>query len=136
MYAMGVFEPELLPGLSKEEVSGPHLLSELAEQTGGRAFSATDPNDLPSVAARIGIELRNQYVLGLFAEEPEPGWEIPQSRGEGDRTRLHSQSQSSLAAWILRSVPVSSFNDGRRGLPHEEQDCAEQPIREVPAGAV
>jgi Ca-activated chloride channel family protein len=63
MYAMGVFEPALLPGLSKEEVSGPHLLSELAEQTGGRAFSATDPNDLPSVAARIGIELRNQYVL-------------------------------------------------------------------------
>jgi VWFA-related protein len=39
------------------------LLSELAEQTGGRAFTATDPNDLPSVATRIGIELRNQYVL-------------------------------------------------------------------------
>lgn len=63
IYAMGVFEPDLLPGLSKEEVSGPRLLSELAEQTGGRAFSATDPNDLPNVAARIGIELRNQYVL-------------------------------------------------------------------------
>jgi len=63
VYAMGVFEPEILPGLTKEEVSGPRLLSELAEQTGGRAFSATDPNDLPSVAARIGIELRNQYVL-------------------------------------------------------------------------
>lgn len=45
------------------------------------------------------------------------------------------QPQSSQAAWILRSVPVSSFNDGRRGLPHEEQDCAE-PIRGVPAGAV
>jgi hypothetical protein len=26
-------------------------------------FSATDPNDLPNVAARIGIELCNQYVL-------------------------------------------------------------------------
>jgi len=63
MYAMGVFEPILLPGLAKEEVSGPRLLSELAEQTGGRAFSASDPGDLPSVAARIGIELRNQYVL-------------------------------------------------------------------------
>jgi Ca-activated chloride channel family protein len=63
VYAMGVFEPEILPGLTREEVSGPRLLSQLAEQTGGRAFSATDPNDLPSVAARIGIELRNQYVL-------------------------------------------------------------------------
>jgi VWFA-related protein len=63
IYAMGVFEPSLFAGLSKEEVDGPRLLSELAEQTGGRAFTASDPNDLPSVAARIGIELRNQYVL-------------------------------------------------------------------------
>jgi VWFA-related protein len=63
IYAMGVFEASILPGLSKEEVSGPRLLSELAEQTGGRAFTASDPNDLPSVATRIGIELRNQYVL-------------------------------------------------------------------------
>jgi VWFA-related protein len=63
IYAMGVFEPSILTGMSKEEVSGPRLLAELAEQTGGRAFSASDPTDLPSVAARIGIELRNQYVL-------------------------------------------------------------------------
>ena len=63
IYAMGVFEQTYLPRLSKEEVSGPRLLAELAEQTGGRAFSATDSNDLPSVAARIGIELRNQYML-------------------------------------------------------------------------
>jgi VWFA-related protein len=63
IYAMGVFEPSLFPALTREEVSGPRLLSELAEQTGGRAFSASDPNDLPGVAARIGIELRNQYVL-------------------------------------------------------------------------
>jgi len=63
VYAMGVFEPTSFLPLSKEELSGPRLLSELAEQTGGRAFSASDPNDLSSVAARVGIELRNQYVL-------------------------------------------------------------------------
>lgn len=63
IYAMGVFEPVIFLGLTKEEISGPHLLSEIAEQTGGRAFAASDPHDLPSVAARIGIELRNQYVL-------------------------------------------------------------------------
>jgi Ca-activated chloride channel family protein len=63
IYAMGVFEPSIFSGLTKEEISGPRLLSELAEQTGGRAFSASDPNDLPSVATRVGIELRNQYVL-------------------------------------------------------------------------
>jgi VWFA-related protein len=49
--------------MSTEEVSGPRLLAEIAEQTGGRAFSATVGSDLPSVATRIGIELRNQYVL-------------------------------------------------------------------------
>jgi Ca-activated chloride channel homolog len=63
IYAMGVFQPSISIGSSKEEVSGPRLLSQLAEQTGGRAFTASDANDLPSVAARIAIELRNQYVL-------------------------------------------------------------------------
>jgi Ca-activated chloride channel family protein len=63
IYAMGVFEPSFGRSLSTEEVSGPRLLAEIAEQTGGRAFSATSGSDLPGVATRIGIELRNQYVL-------------------------------------------------------------------------
>ena len=32
--------------------------------TGGRVFRVDDPNDLPDIAAKIGEELRNQYVLG------------------------------------------------------------------------
>lgn len=71
IYAMGVFEPLLFLGLSKEEISGPRLLSEIAEQTGGRAFAASDANDLPSVAARIGVELRNQYVLAYSPANQE-----------------------------------------------------------------
>jgi Ca-activated chloride channel homolog len=63
IYAMGVFEPIFSLVLAPEEISGPRLLSKLAEQTGGRACSATNPEDLPSIATRIGIELRNQYVL-------------------------------------------------------------------------
>ena len=63
IYAMGVFEPSIFIGMTPEEISGPRLLAEIAEQTGGRAFSAEISSDLPSVAARIGIELRNQYVL-------------------------------------------------------------------------
>jgi VWFA-related protein len=66
LYAMGVFEPSIFVGMAKEEVSGPHLLAQIAEQTGGRVFAASDPNDLPSVATRIGIELRNQYVLSYM----------------------------------------------------------------------
>ena len=63
LYAMGIFEPSIFLGMAKEEISGPRLLAELAEQTGGRVFAASDPGDLPSVATRIAVELRNQYVL-------------------------------------------------------------------------
>ena len=72
IYAMGVFEPVLSFGLGKAgaaaglgaaEISGPKLLSEIADQTGGRALAASSLRDLPGIAERIGIELRNQYVL-------------------------------------------------------------------------
>jgi VWFA-related protein len=68
IYAMGVFEPVLSFGLgiaklTTAEMSGPKLLSEIAEQTGGRALAATNLRELPGIAQRIGIELRNQYVL-------------------------------------------------------------------------
>jgi Ca-activated chloride channel family protein len=66
IYAMGVFETTLSFGLPAEQISGPKLLSEIATQTGGRAFSAVLTSDLPSVAARIAVELRNQYVLGYY----------------------------------------------------------------------
>jgi len=66
MYAMGVFEPILSFGRPAEEISGPKLLSEIATQTGGRAFAAALMSDLPSVASRIAVELRNQYVLGYY----------------------------------------------------------------------
>ena len=66
IYAMGVFDPVFSLGSTPEEISGPRLLSEIASQTGGRAFAAAVPGDLPSVANRIAVELRNQYVLGYY----------------------------------------------------------------------
>ena len=71
VYAMGVFEPDIFLGLSKEEISGPRLLKEIAEQTGGRIFAASDNHDLPSVATRIGVELRNQYVLAYSPQNQD-----------------------------------------------------------------
>jgi VWFA-related protein len=68
IYAMGVFQPSIFASLNKEEINGARLLSQLAEQTGGRAFTASDANDLPGVAARIAIELRNQYVLAYHSK--------------------------------------------------------------------
>jgi Ca-activated chloride channel family protein len=48
---------------SAEEISGPRLLADIAEQTGGRAFAA-NARELPDIATKIGMDLRNRYVLG------------------------------------------------------------------------
>jgi len=64
VYAIGIFEPISGRGRTAEEMAGPGLLSEMAESTGGRHFPVENPNELPDIAAKIGIELRNQYVLG------------------------------------------------------------------------
>ena len=62
IYCMGVFESAMI-GLTPTEVSGPALLSEISEQTGGRVFPARSTSALPSIARRIGVELRNEYIL-------------------------------------------------------------------------
>ncbi|NWF85260.1 MAG: VWA domain-containing protein [Bryobacteraceae bacterium] len=71
MYAIGIFEPIGSRGRSAEELSGPGLLSELAEMTGGRHLPVDNLNDLPDIAAKIGIELRNQYVLGYVSRNQQ-----------------------------------------------------------------
>jgi VWFA-related protein len=70
IYAMGVFEPSGSFRLGSAELGGPRLLSNITEQTGGRAFPASDLDSLPSIATRIGIELRNQYVLAYSPVNP------------------------------------------------------------------
>jgi Ca-activated chloride channel family protein len=45
-------------------LEGPTLLSEMSEMTGGRVFPVGNLGELPDIAAKIGMELRNQYVLG------------------------------------------------------------------------
>lgn len=61
LYAIGIYDHFFA---SEEERFGPQLLSDLSETSGGRAFTVDNPNDLTDVATKIGIELRNQYVLG------------------------------------------------------------------------
>ncbi|MFZ0284114.1 MAG: VWA domain-containing protein [Terriglobales bacterium] len=61
IYAIGIYDHYMA---SPEEAAGPALLSDITEVTGGRAFTIDNPNDLADVATKIGIELRNQYVLG------------------------------------------------------------------------
>jgi len=68
VYAIGIFEPIGSRGRTAEELAGPGLLSDLAEMTGGRHFPVDNLNDLPDIAAKIGLELRNQYVLGYISK--------------------------------------------------------------------
>jgi len=63
IYGIGIFEPMGARGRTPEELSGPGLLSEVAELTGGRSYNVENLNELADIAAKIGIELRNQYVL-------------------------------------------------------------------------
>ena len=64
IYAVGIFEPLASRARTLEEANGPELLAELARLSGGRLFSVEDPNELPAIAEKISIELRNQYVVG------------------------------------------------------------------------
>ncbi len=64
IYAVGIFEPVSSRGRTQEEAGGPGLLAELSEVSGGRMFSVENTDELPDIAEKISIELRNQYVLG------------------------------------------------------------------------
>jgi len=59
IYSIGVFGG----GSTMEEAGGPALLASISEQTGGRMFEA-NPVELPDIALKIGVELRNRYVIG------------------------------------------------------------------------
>jgi len=61
IYAIGIFD---VNPTTTEESTGPLTLAGVTDVTGGRTFTIDSPSDLADVATKIGIELRNQYVLG------------------------------------------------------------------------
>ena len=71
IYAIGIYEPIGARSRTPEEMRGPRLLTEIAEETGGRQYSVDNVNELPDVAAKIGVELRNEYVLGYTSANRE-----------------------------------------------------------------
>ncbi|HVB34072.1 MAG TPA: VWA domain-containing protein [Patescibacteria group bacterium] len=68
LYAIGIYEPLADRFRTPEEGEGPELLQELAEMSGGRVFPVSNINELPDIASKISMELRNQYVLGYKPE--------------------------------------------------------------------
>jgi Ca-activated chloride channel family protein len=62
IYAIGLYDPN--GGYTPEEREGPFLLNDLTTMTGGRTFAVRQVGELPDIASKISMELRNQYVLG------------------------------------------------------------------------
>jgi Ca-activated chloride channel family protein len=67
IFAIGLFDQN---PRSDEERYGPQLLSEVTDVTGGRTITVTNPNEMRDVATKIGVELRNEYVLGYRPSKP------------------------------------------------------------------
>ncbi|HEV2488654.1 MAG TPA: VWA domain-containing protein [Candidatus Acidoferrales bacterium] len=65
IYAIGLYDP-VADRSTPEEQNGPDMLRDLTDLTGGRTFNVGEQSldDLPDIASKISMELRNQYVLG------------------------------------------------------------------------
>jgi Ca-activated chloride channel family protein len=63
LYAIGNYS-DVRCDRTPEECQGPLLLSDLTSTTGGRVFVVTNLSELPDIATKISMELRNQYVVG------------------------------------------------------------------------
>ena len=61
IYSIGIFDPY---AATPEERTGPQLLNEISEETGGRLFRVDDLAEMGDIAEKISTELRNQYVIG------------------------------------------------------------------------
>jgi Ca-activated chloride channel family protein len=61
IYSIGIFDPY---APTPEERTGPQLLNDVSEETGGRLFRVDDLAEMGDIAEKISTELRNQYVIG------------------------------------------------------------------------
>jgi Ca-activated chloride channel family protein len=61
IYSIGIFDAY---ATTPEERTGPQLLDDMCEETGGRLFRVDDIAEMGDIAEKISTELRNQYVIG------------------------------------------------------------------------
>jgi Ca-activated chloride channel family protein len=66
IYSIGIFDPY---APTPEERTGPQLLEDISDVTGGRLFRVDDIDELGDIAEKISTELRNQYVIGYRPED-------------------------------------------------------------------
>ena len=58
IFAIGLFER-------------PRFLEKIASESGGKAYVAHNLKDLPETVDRLSVEIRNQYVLGYYSNNPD-----------------------------------------------------------------
>jgi len=66
IYSIGIFDAY---APTPEEQTGPILLGDICDMTGGRLFRVMDLADLGDIASRISAELRNEYLIGFRPSE-------------------------------------------------------------------
>ncbi len=66
LYSIGIFDTY---AATPEERTGPTLLNELSEETGGRMYRVDDVSEMGDIAEKISTELRNQYVIGYTPKD-------------------------------------------------------------------
>lgn len=69
IYSIGIFDPY---AATPEERTGPSLLNDLSEETGGRLYRVDDISEMGDIAEKISTELRNQYVIGYRPKNMNP----------------------------------------------------------------
>ena len=67
-------------------------------------------NDLPDIAAKIGIELRNQYVLGYSPTNQERDGKYRRVKVKLIQPRGLASSEGLLAARILCAVSIAELS--------------------------
>ena len=109
IYAIGVYEFGGGRMRTPEEAGGPGLLTELSEQTGGRHLPA-DASELPDIAAKIGVELRNRYVLGYT-----PKNQVRDGRYHTLQVKVVPPRDSVCPRYARSSVTATTRRRNRRG---------------------
>ena len=69
VYAIGIYGSGAERLRLPELLRGPRLMRWVAKESGGRHYAVRDVNSLADVSAKIGLELRNQYILGYSPRE-------------------------------------------------------------------
>jgi Ca-activated chloride channel homolog len=100
IYTIGIFDED-------DEDRNPHVLKELAKDTGGDAFLPQSLKDLAPICERIAHDIRNQYTLAYVPtnRKRDGTYRVIQVKASGqDRGRLSVRTRAGYFA----SSPLSS----------------------------